>query len=113
MAFSCLKRFSFTKEFKVSLVHLIQMSQPSALLGSTAYTRDLVERFFTKYTRIDLIEFEPHNHKFRNLIASSRLEIAFDGRPKGYKIPNYKIYKYEDSKGLAKFPCGQPRVVIR
>jgi hypothetical protein len=36
----------------------------------------------------------------KNLIASSRLEIAFEGRPKGYKTPNYKVFKYEHSKGL-------------
>jgi hypothetical protein len=56
-----------------------------------------------KYTRIDLREIEAHNHKFRSLIASSGLEVAFEGRPKGYTIPNYKIYKYELSKGLVLF----------
>jgi len=45
-------------------------------------------------------ETESRNHKFQNLIASSRLEIASEGRPKGYKTPNYKIYKYVHSKGL-------------
>ena len=34
------------------------------------------------------------------MIASSRLEIAFEESRKDYKIPNYKIYKYEQSKGL-------------
>jgi len=80
-------------------VHVIHVSQLSVLLGSAAYARELVDRFFTKYTRMDLREIEPHNHNFRNLIASSRLEIAFEGRPKGHKIPNYKIYKYEHLKG--------------
>ena len=76
------------------------MSHPSALVGSTAYARKLVDRFFTKYTQIDLRETEQQNHKFQKLISSSWLEIAFEGRPKGYKIPKYKIYKYEHSKGL-------------
>ena len=80
-------------------MHVIHVSQLSVLLGSAAYARELVDRFFTKYTRMDLREIEPHNHNFRNLIASSRLEIAFEGRPKGHKIPNYKIYKYEHLKG--------------
>ena len=51
-------------------------------------------------TRIDLRETEPHNYKFRTLIASSRLEVAFEGIPKGYKIPYYKTYKYDHLKGL-------------
>jgi len=49
---------------------------------------------------MDLREIEPHNHNFRNMIASSQLEIASEGRSKGSKIPNYKIYNDEHSKGL-------------
>jgi hypothetical protein len=71
-------------------VHVIRVSHPSVLIGSTAYARKLVDRFFMKYTQIDLREIEPHDHKFRNLIANSRFEIAFEGRPKGYKAPNCK-----------------------
>jgi len=74
--------------------------KPSALAGSTAYPRELVDRFFTKYTLIHLKEIEPRNHKFRNLIASSRLEIAFEGRPRGHKTPNYKVYNFEHFQGL-------------
>ena len=33
--------------------------------------------------------------------VDSRLEIAFAGKPKGYKVPNYKIFKYEHSEGLS------------
>jgi hypothetical protein len=43
---------------------------------------------------------ERHNHKFLNLIVKCRLETAFVGRPKGSKVPNYKVYKYEYSEGL-------------
>lgn len=74
--------------------------KPTALAGSTAYARELVDRFFTKYTLIHLRETEPHNHKFRNLITSSRLEIAFEGRPRGHKTPNCKVYNYEHFQGL-------------
>jgi len=45
-------------------------------------------------------ETEPHTSKFRNLIASSLLEICFEGMPKGYRKPNYKVYKYEHSQDL-------------
>jgi hypothetical protein len=41
--------------------------------------------------------------KFRNLIATSLLEISFEGKPKGYKTPNYKVYKYEHSRDLVLF----------
>jgi metal-dependent hydrolase (beta-lactamase superfamily II) len=29
------------------------------------------------------------------------LENAFAGKPRGYKVPNYNIYKYDHSEGLA------------
>jgi len=28
------------------------------------------------------------------------LEIAFEGKPKGYRTPNYKVHKYEQSQDL-------------
>jgi hypothetical protein len=45
MAFSCLRKDSFTKEFTVLLVNVIQVLQPSALVGSAAYARELVDSF--------------------------------------------------------------------
>ena len=32
--------------------------------------------------------------------GSMTARFIFEGRPKGYKTPNYKIYKYKHSKGL-------------
>jgi hypothetical protein len=29
------------------------------------------------------------------------LEIAFAGKPKGYKVPNRTVYKYEHSEGVS------------
>jgi hypothetical protein len=92
---------SSVREFTFLLIHVLHVSHPAALEGSTRYAREIVDRFFSKYTQIDLSYIEPHNHKFRNLIAESRLEIAFAGRPKGFKVPNYKVYRYEHSEGLA------------
>jgi hypothetical protein len=57
--------------------------------------------FFSKHTRIDISKIEPHTHKFSNLTVESRLEIAFAGRPKGFKIPSCNIYMYEHSERLA------------
>ena len=92
---------STVKDFTFLLVHVLHVSHPAALEGSTRYAREIVDGFFKKYTSIDVSYIEEHNHKFRNLIAESRLGVAFAGRPKGYKVPNYKIYKYEHSEGLA------------
>ena len=89
------------KEFTVLLIHVLHVSHPAALEGSTRYAREIVDRFFQEHTRIDVRHLEPYNYKFCNLVAESRLEIAFVGRPKKFKVPNYKIYKYEHLEGLA------------
>jgi hypothetical protein len=68
------------------------MSHPAALEKSTRYIRETVDQFFSKYTR---------------------MEIAFAGRPRGFKVPNYKIYTYEHSEGLALVCEVETRLVKR
>jgi hypothetical protein len=89
------------KEFTLLLIQVLHVSHPAAVEGSTHYAREIVDRFFKKYTRIDVSHIEPHTHKFRNLVAESRLKIAFVGKPRGFKAPSHKLYKYELSEGLA------------
>ena len=89
------------------------MSHPAALEGSTRYEREIVDRFFSEHTRIDVSYIEPHNHKFRNLVVESRLEIAFVGRPKRFRVPNYKIYECEHSEGLAVVFEAETRLIKR
>jgi hypothetical protein len=89
------------KKFTILLIHVLHVSHPNALEGTTCYAREIVDRFFKEHTQIDVSYIEPHNYKFRNLAVESRLEIAFAGRPRRYKVPNHKIYKYEHSEGLA------------
>ena len=101
MASCCWGKDSTIKEFTFLLIHVLHVSHPAALEGSTYYACEIVNRFFRKYTQIDISNIDPHEHKFRPLIAQSRLEIAFAGRPRGFKVPSYKIYKYEHSEGLA------------
>jgi hypothetical protein len=101
MALCCLGSSSTVREFTFLLIHVLHISHPAALEGSTRYARELVDSFFRKYTRIDISYIVPHDYKFRNIAAESRLEVAFSGRPKGFKVPNYKVYKYEHSEGLA------------
>ena len=89
------------KEFTILLIHVLHVSHPGALDVSTRYAREMVDRFFLEHTQIDVGNLEPHNYKFRNLVVESRLEIAFVGRPRKFKVPNYKIYKYEHLESLA------------
>jgi len=41
------------------------------------------------------------------------LEIDFVGRPKKFKVPNYKIYKYEHLEGLAVVFEAETRLIQR
>jgi hypothetical protein len=101
MAPCCGRTETTVKDFTVLLIHVLHVSHPAVLNESTAYAREIVDGFFKKYTRIDVNYLEPHVHKFHNLNVDSRLEIAFVGKRKGYKVPNYNIYKYEHSEGLS------------
>ena len=101
MALCCRRTGDTVKEFTFLLVRVLHVSHPAALEGSTQYAREIVDRFFQEHTRIDISNIEPHNHKFRNLVVESRLEIAFAGRPKRFKVPNCEIYKYEHCEGLS------------
>jgi len=101
MAPCCVQLNNTVKEFTILLIQVLHVSHPSALEGSTRYARELVERFFREHTDIDVRNIETHDHKFRNLSVNSRLEIAFVGKPRRYKVPYYTIYKYEHSEGLA------------
>jgi hypothetical protein len=77
MAFCCCGASRTVKEFTVLLIHVLHVSHPAALEGSTRYAREIVDGFFSKYTDIDVSNIEPHTHKFSNLAVESRLEIAF------------------------------------
>ena len=79
------------KKFTILLIHVLHVSHPAALEGTTCYAREIVDRFFKEHTQIDVSYIEPHNYKFRNLAVESRLEIAFAGRPRGYKVPNHDL----------------------
>lgn len=101
MALCCLGINSTVKEFVFLLIQVLHVWHPAVLEETTLYAREIVDRFFSKYIKIDVSHIEPHNNIFRNLISESRLEIDLAGRPRGFKVPNYKIYKYEHLGGLA------------
>ena len=79
MAPCCFGLRPTVKEFTFLLVHVLHVSHPVALEGTTRYAREIVDRFFKKYTSLDVSYIEAHNHKFCNLTAESQLEIAFAG----------------------------------
>jgi len=101
MALCCRGIGDSVKEFTVLLIHVLHVSHPAALEGSTRYAREIVDRFFQEHTQIDIRHIEPHNYKLCSLVVESRLEIAFVVRPRKFKVPNYKIYKYEHLERLA------------
>ena len=82
MAPCCLGTNCTLKEFTCLLIQVLYVSHPAALEGSTHYAREIVNIYFRKYTQVDVSYIDPHEHKFRHLIAESRLEIAFAGRPR-------------------------------
>jgi hypothetical protein len=88
-------------EILVLLIHVLHVSHLAALEGPTHYAREIVDNFFRTYTQINTKYIDPHNHKFSNLTVESRSEIAFVGKPRGLKVPNHQLYKYELSEGLA------------
>ena len=71
MASCCLGRQATVRNFTILLIHVLHVSHPAALEGSTHYACQIVDNFFSKHTQIDVSYIQPHNHKFRNLTAES------------------------------------------
>jgi hypothetical protein len=94
-------------------VHALNVSHPLALEGSSEYARKLVERFLSKYTKLNPVLVGDHAHKFSRLDIDSRLEIAFIGRPHGFQAPSYKVYRYEVSEGLCVIFEVEVRIILR
>jgi hypothetical protein len=114
MAFCCYPRSTVgDTEFTVLLVHVLNVSHPIALEGSSKYARELVERFLRKYTKLSPVLVGEHAHKFSRLAADSRLEITFVGKPIGFQAPSFKVYRYELSEGLCVIFEVEVRIIRR
>jgi len=61
MALYCLGAGASVKEFTFSLIHVLHVSHPAAFEGSTLFAREIVDRFFSEYTQIDVGYIEPHS----------------------------------------------------
>ena len=92
--------FAFTFWITLVLIQVLNVSHPAVLEVSSRSAKE-IDRFFTEHTHIDVSYIEPHDRKFLNLTIDWRVEIAFAGRPRRFKVPNYKIYKYEHSERIA------------
>jgi hypothetical protein len=77
-------------EFTVLLVRVLDVSHPLALEGSSEDARELVERFLSKYTKLNPVLARDHVYKISRLAVDFRLEIAFIGKPHGFQAPFYK-----------------------
>jgi hypothetical protein len=100
-------------KFTVLLVHILNVSHPAALEGSSRYARELVERFLRKYTDLSPVLVGEHAHKFLRLAVDSRLEITFVWRPHGFQAPSNKVYKNEVSEGLCVVFWVEDRIIRR
>jgi hypothetical protein len=98
-AVCCLATTHTIKEFTFLLIRVLHSLQPAALEGSTRYARETVDRVFRKYTPIDNSYIEPHNYKFRNLIAESRLEIVLQADQRDIKSLTAKFISPNIQKG--------------
>jgi hypothetical protein len=76
-------------EFTVLLVHVLNVSHPVALEGSSRYARELVERFLRKYTKLSPVLVGEYAQKFYRLAMDSRVEIIFVGKPVGFQAPSF------------------------
>jgi hypothetical protein len=72
----------------------------------------VVKNFFRKYTHINPDRIDEHAHKFKYLEVDSRLEIAFEGKPKGFQAPSYKVFTNENPNGTVVFNV-ETRIVQR
>jgi hypothetical protein len=51
-------------------------------------------------------------NNFENLEIDSRLEIVFEGKPRGFEAPSYKVFTNETSSGTVIFDV-ETRVIER
>jgi hypothetical protein len=82
------------------------------LQDSDLFALVLVKNFFRKYTHINPDRIDEHAHKFKQLQVDSRLEMAFEGKPKGFQAPSYKVFKNENQNGTVVFDV-ETRIIQR
>jgi hypothetical protein len=71
-----------------------------------------VKSFFSKYTNISPDRIDEHAYKFKRLEVDSRLETAFEGKPKGFQALLYKVFTNKNLNGTVVFDV-ETRIVQR
>lgn len=89
--------------FTVLLVHVVAATSPTALQNSDLFALTLVTKFFHKFTKISPERIDKHAYKFKHLEVGSRLQIAFEGKPKGFQVPLHKVFTNEGQNGTLVF----------
>ena len=41
--------------------------------------------------------------RFQNLEIDSRLEIGFEGKPRGFEVPSFAVYNHQSEHGIVIF----------
>jgi hypothetical protein len=96
----CCKRPSLTHKFTVLQVHVVGATNREALKDSNLFALKIVQDFFRKYTKIEPRRVAEFAYNFEHLAIDSRLEIAFEGKPKGFDAPSYKVLQTKHRQGL-------------
>jgi hypothetical protein len=99
----CGKRRSLTHKFTILQVHVVGATSSVALRNSNIFALTIVKDFFRKYTKSDPQRVTEFAHNFEHLGVDSRLDIAFEGKPRGFEAPSYKVFTNETPAGTVIF----------
>jgi hypothetical protein len=99
----CGKRPSLTHKFTILQVHFVGATSSVALTNSNIFALTIVKDFFRKYTKIDPQRVTEVAHNFEHLEVDSRLEIAFEGKPRGSEALSYKVFTNKTASGTVIF----------
>jgi hypothetical protein len=99
----CGKRSSLTHKFTILQVHVVGATSIEALQNSNLFALTIVKDFFRKYTRINPERLTEFAYNFEHLVIDSRLEIVFEGKPKGFEAPSCKVFTNETPAGTVIF----------
>ena len=103
---------TLTRKFTVLLVHVVAATPGTALRYSSPYAIELVQNFLKKHTSINPSKVLKLSDRFQNLDIDSRLEIVFEGKPRGFEVPSFAVYNHQSEHGIVIFEV-ETRVTAR
>jgi hypothetical protein len=93
-------------------VHVVGATNSEALRDSNLFPLTFVKDLFRKYTKINPQRVAEFAYNFEHLAIDSRLESAFEGKPKGFDAPSYKVFTNETPSGTVIFDV-ETRIIER